>query len=462
MAVRLRDLMFSYITHGQFTRIRCYSIIIMVRTTYILSVLFLVTFIILPTAPSLSQNTIPDDYISLYNSGNYAKSLESINKRLDEFYITRVEDKRIPTGFITMKDVAKEVDLKKLFRNRKAEPFLIEDKPDISQLHLYAARNYFKLTNYHYSLNHYIQALRYKKMEEKKDDVIYYEIAQIFKKENYFTAYINYLETASSLNTDNYSYSLELGRALYRTPMKKRAIYHLEKYVNTTSEPLSPELYLMLGNLYEDISKYLETEKYYIKYLEKKPDDGNIQFALGHIAYLRTGNYPLALQSLDKALKLMPEKEIFKISKSYEYKADISLQELEFADAIRFYTETIKYQETIAGNVKNKKNEIADLDSKIQMLKSSLLRVENFEKYEEYENLLDEKGKKEAELRQIENEYNKLNAGKVRWNIAYANERLEKLNDAIKYYRDAMTFEYNSNQARKKIINLELKIKRGY
>jgi len=75
---------------------------------------------------------------------------------------------------------------------------------------------------------------------------------------------------------------------------------------------------------------------------------------------------------------------------------------------------------------------------------------------------MDEKGKKEAELRQIENEYNKLNAGKVRWNIAYSLERLEKLNEAIAYYRDAISFDFNSNQARKKIINLELKIKRGY
>ncbi|HNW30975.1 MAG TPA: tetratricopeptide repeat protein, partial [Spirochaetota bacterium] len=368
----------------------------------------------------------------------------------------------IPTGFITMKDVSKDVDLKMLFRNRKAEPFLIEDKPDISILHLYAARNYFKLTNYDYSLNHYIQCLRFKKVEEKKDDIIYYEIAQVFKKGNYINAYVNFLETASSLNMDNYSYSLELGRALYRTEMKKRAIYHLERYLSGTDEPFSSELYLMLGNLYEDIGKYLETEKYYIKYLEKKPDDGNIHFALGHIAFLRTGNYPLALTSLERALALLPEKEIFKKSKTYEYKADIALQELEFENAVRFYTETIKYQKRIDDEIKGKKIEISGLNEKIRNLKSNLLKVENFEQYEEYENLMDEKGKKEAELRQIENEYNKLNAGKVRWNIAYSLERLEKLNEAIAYYRDAISFDFNSNQARKKIINLELKIKRGY
>ena len=206
-------------------------------------------------APLTAQARDTEEYISYFNNGNYNKSLEIINKKLEEFYSTRVEDKRIPTGFITMKDVSKDVDLKMLFRNRKAEPFLIEDKPDISILHLYAARNYFKLTNYDYSLNHYIQCLRFKKVEEKKDDIIYYEIAQVFKKGNYINAYVNFLETASSLNMDNYSYSLELGRALYRTEMKKRAIYHLERYLSGTDEPFSSELYLMLGNLYEDIGK---------------------------------------------------------------------------------------------------------------------------------------------------------------------------------------------------------------
>lgn len=424
--------------------------------------IFISAFIVLGPVALTAQVNESEEYISYFNNGNYAKSLEIINKKLDEFYITRVEDKRIPTGFITMKDASKEVDLKMLFRNRKAEPFLIEDKPEISILHLYAARNYYKLTNYEYSLNHYIQCLRYKKVEEKKDDAIYYEISQVFKIGKYFNAYVNSLETASSLNMDNYSYSLELGRALYRTGMKKRAIYHLERYLSGTDEQFSPELYLMLGNLYEDIAKYLETEKYYIKYLEKKPDDGHIQFALGHIAYLRTGNYPLALQSLEKALQLLPEKEIFKKSKTYEYKADIALQELEFDNAVRYYTETIKYQQKIGDEIKSKKNEISDLNVKIRNLKSNLLRVENFEQYEEYENLMDEKGKKETELRQIENEYNKLNAGKVRWNIAYSLERLEKLNEAIPYYREAISFDYNSNLARKKIINLELKIKRGY
>lgn len=428
----------------------------------------------LATARYAAPQEKPEEYLSHYTSGNYVRALEIITRQLEDFYITRVEDKRIPTGFITIKDASREIDLAMLFRNRKAEPFFIEDNPTVSALHLYAARCYFNLSkenrsltyyktsNYDYSLNHYIQALRYKKVEEKKDDIIYYEISQIFKIGNYFNAYINYLEAASSLNMDNFSYSLELGKALYRTGMKKRAIYHLERYINGTDESISPELYLMLGNLYEDIGKYLETEKYYLRYLEQKPDDGHIQFALGHIAYYRTGNYHLALRCLDLALALLPKKEIYKISKAYEYKADIALQELEFENAVKFYSETIAYQDAVAASVNDKKTEIADLSLKIRDLKSSLLRDQTFEQYEEYENFMDKRGRLETELRQIENEYNKLNAGKVRWNIAYSLERMEKLTEAIKYYRDAIAFDYNPNRARQKIINLELKIKRGY
>ena len=264
------------------------------------------------------------------------------------------------------------------------------------------------------------------------------------------------------MNKENVSYSLELGTALYRTSKKKEAIHHLERYIKYTEDAISPDVYLMLGNLNEDIGKYLETEKYYIEYLDKKSDDGYKQFALGHIAYLRTGNYTLALASLDKALSLLPEKEIFRISKCYEYKADIALQELEFQKAISLYTKTIEYQSHLSEDIKNKKNEVAALNIKIRNLKTALLRDETFEQYTEYNKLLNEKDEKETEIRRIENESKKLHAGKVRWNIAYAYERLDNFKEAIKYYRDVISFDYNASQAREKIINLELKINRGY
>lgn len=418
-------------------------------------------FLCLPSLMPLTA-IAQEDFLRTYQMGDYRKSLEIISRELNEFYAGRVEDKRIPTGFITTRESIREIDLRMVFRNRKAEHFFIEDNPRLSQLHLYAARCHGHLSDYFNSLGHYTQALRYKLVEPKKDDVIYFEMARLFIKDNHFPAYIEALETAVSLNPENYAYSLELGKALYRTDKKKRAIYHLERYVRGSDSPVSPEIYLMLGNLNEDIGRFLETEKYYIRYLAATPDDGKIHFALGHIAYYRTGNYPLALQSLDRALTLLPENEIFKKSKSYEYKADIALHELVFEDAVRYYLETIKYQEMVASQISAKQKELKELNETIRSLKSLLLKEEVFEKYEEYENLMDMKGKAEMELSRIQNEYGKLNAGRVRWNIAYSLERMEKLDEAIRYYRSSIAFDFNANEARKKITNLELKIKRGY
>lgn len=403
-----------------------------------------------------------EEFLQTYQTGDHQKALDMISRELNEFYAGRVEDKRIPTGFITTRESIREIDLRMVFRNRKAEHFFIEDNPRISRLHLFAARCHGHLSDYYHSLNHYIQALRYKNVELKKDDVIYYEMALLFLKEKHFHAYIESLEAAVSLNPENYAYSLELGKALYRTDKKRRAIHHLERYASGSDAPVSPDVYLMLGNLNEDIGRFLETEKYYIRYLEAQPDDGNIHFALGHIAYYRTGNHPLAVLSLDRALALLPENEIFKKSKSYEYKADIAIQNLDFEDSVRFYLETIKYQDMIASQIASKKKELEEINETIRGLKSLLLKEEIFEKYEEYENMMDRKGRSEMELSRIQNEYGKLNAGRVRWNIAYSLERLEKYQDAIPYYRSSIAFDYNPNEARKKITNLELKIKRGY
>ncbi|TFH38819.1 MAG: hypothetical protein E4G96_09920 [Chrysiogenales bacterium] len=90
------------------------------------------------------------------------------------------------------------------------------------------------------------------------------------------------------------------------------------------------------------------------------------------------------------------------------------------------------------------------MNDEIRNLESSLLREEVFEEYEKYENLLDRKGRLETDLRRIENEYGKLNAGKVRWNIAYALERMEQFAESIRYYRTAISFDFDANMARKK------------
>ena len=402
------------------------------------------------------------DYSGLYNAGRYEQALEKIDARLKEIYRTRVEDKRVPTGYITLRNTDRDIDLVKVFRDRKAKGFFIEENEELSTLHLYAARCNEKLDRHDYAVNHYYQCLRFRRIRYKRDDAVFYELSQIFKKTNKFKGYIDALETACTLNKEHYDYSLELGTALYRTSQKKKAIYHLKRYILSSEQTIDPSLYLMLGNLYEDTARYLETEKYYRNYLEKKPEDGFIHFALGHNAYKRTGNYNLAQKSLDAALRHLPEDRIVIRSKAHEYKGDMSYRDLEYDEAEKNYLEAVAYQDRVKADIENIKQELSKFDEKLDRLKAALIEKSDFDQYEEYEFLKDQRAKKELELVEMQKEYKKLNRGHVLWSLARINEKKEKYDDAIGYYRRVIAFDYKAGDARERIIKLQLKIKRGY
>ncbi len=403
-----------------------------------------------------------DNYIKLYKEGSYRSSLDRINSILEKKYSQRIKYRAVPTGFITTRDTEVTIDLKKIFRERKAEGFFIEENSEFHRLHLTAARIYDKLKKYPDSLNHYFQSLRFKKLEFKKDDLVFYEISQVYKKMNRFTAYINALETACSLNIDDTRYSLELGRELSKTSKKKRAIHYLKRYIKLEDDSVTPEIYILLGNLNEDIGNYLETEKYYGEYLKKKPGDPNINFALAFIAFNRTGNHALALKLFHRSLKILPKDDIYRRSKSFEYIADISLKNLEFTLAIDRYLSCIAYQEKVEKEAEKSRKKIDEINRRINELKKSLLTNRDFDDYNTYEFLMDDRGKVELELKRIRSNYRRLNPGKIRWNIAYAYEKSGELNKAIKYYRESITFDYNPAKSRKKIEKLQLIIKRGY
>jgi tetratricopeptide (TPR) repeat protein len=402
------------------------------------------------------------DFKAEFTAGNFQKSADIIEKKLDDIYNKRTDKKKVPTGFITLKVDTRDSNLMEVFRKRKAEGFFIEDVPEISELHLYAARSYTKLNKPDYALNHYIQSMRFKHLVPDTDHEIAWEISQVHKGAGNFNAYTEYLESAYTMNPAKAEYSLELGRALYPTAQKLKSIYHLRRYLDAKPERDEPQLLIMIASLYEETGKHLETKKYYLEYLKEKPDDANIRYALGVNSFFRTGDLDLAISSFQKALEILPENDIFRRSKSHEYIADISMKNLKFDEAIRNYSETIKYQEKILKLVEDKRAEMKEIERKINEKKSILLREQNFDEYEEYEILRDELAMIETDVKTIEFEYKKLNTGKVRWNIAGCYERLEKYEDAIAWYRECLKFHYNPNAARDNIIKLQLKIKRGY
>ena len=419
--------------------------------------------ILLFASPLLAQSA--DDYRALYENKEYSKSYNIIISRLNEIYSKMVEEKRVPVGYISLTNIGEDVDLVSLFRNRKEKGFFLEDNAELSQLHLFAARCSVHLGKRKDGLNNYIQSLRYKKIELQSDDVIFYEISQVFKSYDaplYFKGYIDALEQSYTLNPTEYKYSYELGNALYTTKENKKAIFHLRRYVENSQDAIEPVIYLKLASLYEGIEKYLETEKYYNEYLKLKPDDAEILFALGHIAYLKTGNYRLAESFLQKALKILKDDDIYRRSKSYEYLGDMLFNNLKYNRAIEHYLQCINYQRTILNSIDSSKTKRADKNAEVNKLKEALINNKEFNKYEEYEILVDERNKIDKDIENLQLEFTKLQPGKVRWFLAVSYEKTEQYEEAINYYREAITYNYNSNNARDMIVKLQLKIKRGY
>lgn len=402
------------------------------------------------------------DFASLYEQGRYEDALRIVNGELDSFYSTRLEDKRIPSDFISMKSDKEDINLNLIFRYRKAKGFFIEDNPKLANLHVSAAACHAALGRRREAISNYTQALRFKNVELGKDDAIYYALSQIYKKAGQFEGYIAALESAFTLNPERYAYSLELGISLAPTTRKTKALYHLERYMNNTDDDIDPSLYLTAGNLNEDLGYYLNTQDYYQKYLSVKTNDGVIHFALGYIAFAKTGSHRLAASSFARALELLPEADIYHRSKAHEYTADMALSDLQFQKAIDHYGETIKYQEQVLERIKSGDAKIKEISERINLRKAEVLKDQNYESFKEYESLEEEKGKLALELNKQRRQYEMLNCGTVRWNTAWAYERIEEYQSAIEFYRQSISFDYRSNDSREKIIKLQLKIKRGY
>jgi len=424
--------------------------------------LLLILYILIIPAGLFPQ--VQGNYQSLYESGEFSQALTAVTKELNEIYSKRVDGKRIPSGYISLQNSGDDIDLVSLFRNRKATGFFIENNPELSGLHLYAARINGKLGKRRDALNHYIQSLRFREIEYKRDDIIFYEMAEVFKSYNsseFFQAYTDALEQAYTLNSSNYNYSYELGMALSSTREIKKSLYHLERYVENASGA-SAEALLKIASLYNTSGKYIEAEKNYNRYLMEVPDNGEIHFALGYLAYSRTGNYILAESSFQAALQYIDENDINRRSRIYEYSGDMALSNLKYDKALLMYNSAIEYQNRVLDRIDTAKAELERIKNEVNGLKQELIRDKNFERYEEYEILLDSQGEKERYLENLENSFKRLNPGKVHWNMAEINEKKYNNEAAINYYRECIKYDYRSNKARDRIEKLQLKIKRGY
>lgn len=435
----------------------------MLKNIFFINIIFLFFFFSFGAYSQEAADIYENSEISdLVENNKFSDAIVIINKEIEEYYSKNVENKRLPTDFITVESAEEAIDLNKMYRERKNKLFQIEINSKMYFMHLNAAVSYHGMGEFDKAINHYYQALRFTHIEKNKTDEVFFGLSQTYKALKNLKAYRDSLETAYEINPEKAEYSLELGKDLYKSKQVKKSIYHLERYLKLIGEEPDSEIFIMLAGLHEQAGKYLNSLKYYQLYLEKNPENGDIYYALGYAAYYHTGNYDLALKSFAAALKYLDDNEILKKSKCYEYSADIYRKDLKYENAIASYGETKQYELKVKKDLDSLNKELDYIDSQIKELKSGLIKEKNFVQYTQYQFQLSEKDRVQKEIDEKMYEYRKLNSGKVRWNTAICYEKLEEFEKAIEYYRESITFNYKANRSRQRIIKLQLKIKRGY
>ena len=394
-----------------------------------------------------------------FASENYIDKLDQLNKILHPERIGKAKKSHPESKF-------DELDrLNRPFEERKVSNFFLPENEQLAQTHKLAGMCNEGLRNYNTAINHFVQALRYSQPGKSTDYEIFYKIAQVYKKMDLFKAYCDFMESAINFNPDKTEYCLELGQALAVTSNIKEAVYYLEKYIDSAKDNVNPDIYSFTGRLCENIGKYLDAQKHYIQYLKEKPDDSEIMFALACLAFKKTGNFKLAFESFAKALSQLPEQDIYRRSKCFEYQGDMSIKELNYEDAISFYTQTISYQNQLQSRIGDDEKKSTELDDQIKALKLQIIAeqsLQSFENLKKLDELNDTKGKSDIDLRDLKFQYSRLAPGKVRWNLAGAYESTEQLEESIKYLRECIFYDYNAYESREKILKIQLKIKRGY
>ena len=80
--------------------------------------------LVTPPGKPAAQEALPD-YVELYSRGDYAGAYEAIRGRLLAIYDRRVDNRRVPTDFITAKKLEERINVNDLYRKRVAEGFFI-------------------------------------------------------------------------------------------------------------------------------------------------------------------------------------------------------------------------------------------------------------------------------------------------------------------------------------------------
>jgi tetratricopeptide (TPR) repeat protein len=362
---------------------------------------------------------------------------------------------------------AEDKEKKAIIRKREryqADIDLIEDNPDIFYLHLNLAYCKLNLSKYLEAIANFREARRYIIiLPDKKREYAFidHQIAISYRKLNRVDAYHEAMERAIKSDPDNPQYLKDLGLS-YQFQQTEMSIFYLEKYLRLKpdQEKLNftdkrENIYLILGGLYEKKERYLDTLKYYQKYLREMPGDGNIHFAAAFLAHKKTGNSAIALQHYQKALEnLKPD----------EYKIKFQIQNLvgeifyaegEYHKAIQSFYDSRPHYQKIEEEVLNIHQKIDSIKEKMNQVKLDILRKHSRKAQdilERYSIELAGEKNREEKASQLREEYK---MAKIEWQIAQSFERLGDLEKSVIHYRRAMGKGYNQTTLNLHIQKLE-------
>ena len=122
------------------------------------------------------------DYSALLSGKDYKGALKIIQTRIEAINDTRVDEKRVPSDFITLgggeaEGISKNKILNRQFRERKAQPFFIEDNKELYTLNKDAGKCCFETHSYEEALNYYYQSLRFHQPSAEEDADVFHDIA---------------------------------------------------------------------------------------------------------------------------------------------------------------------------------------------------------------------------------------------------------------------------------------------
>ncbi|WML33915.1 tetratricopeptide repeat protein [Clostridium sp. OS1-26] len=127
-------------------------------------------------------------------------------------------------------------------------------------------------------------------------------LADYYYEQNKYKNALAYINLAIELNSDEEWLRLAQGECYCELKQYDKA---LQVYNNILENSENESVYDYRGDVYFSLKQYDKSISDYLKFIELKPESKGVYYRLG-LAYKENGDYNKAIESLNKAIKLLP------------------------------------------------------------------------------------------------------------------------------------------------------------